>query len=227
MKKSLILPVFLVICLAIFTTLLVNLPGQATDNHIRLKVLGQKNFLAGGPASLRIITLDEASMMPLKNVKTTISILAGEEETELISDWTDVTGSIEANFKIPSDIEGSAKLKIIAATETDREDLTVDISVKKAYQLLLTTDKPLYQPGQVIHVRLLALTRPTMEPVKGQTVTFEIEDGKGNKVFKDSVEVSEFGVASAEFELANEVNMGQYHIKALLKKEKNRKKCFS
>ncbi|MEQ8224055.1 MAG: alpha-2-macroglobulin family protein, partial [Candidatus Eremiobacterota bacterium] len=50
-------------------------------------------------------------------------------------------------------------------------------------------------------------------------VTFEIQDGKGNKVFKTTQKLSDFGVASSEFHIADEVNMGEYHIKASVDKE--------
>jgi len=43
---------------------------------------------------------------------------------------------------------------------------------------------------------------------------FEIEDGRGNKVFKQVGRTSRFGIVSADFELANEVNLGSYRIRA-------------
>ena len=39
-------------------------------------------------------------------------------------------------------------------------------------------------------------------------MTFEVEDARGNKVFKQKSALSRFGVASADFDLADEVNMG-------------------
>ncbi len=43
-----------------------------------------------------------------------------------------------------------------------------------------------------------------------------MEDGKGNKVFKREMKTSDFGVASADFQLADEVNAGDYHVKAVM-----------
>lgn len=223
MKKSILIPAIIVICLSLFITVTINLPGQASNNNIRLKVMGQTEFLAGGPASLRIIALDEITLAPMEDVESTIKLITGDTEKNLLSGKTDNTGSMEANFTIPSDVEGTATLKIIATTKTSEEEVTLDVNIKKTYQLLLTTDKPLYQPAQTIHLRLLALSEGTMAPVKNETVTFEIEDGKGNKVFKDCVELSDFGVAATDFTLADEVNMGQYKVKASLEKANTEK----
>ena len=82
--------------------------------------------------------------------------------------------------------------------------------------ILLTTEKPIYQPGQTIHVCALALDRSDHEVAASRTLTFEVEDSRGNKVFKKATETDRFGVASAEFGLADEVNLGTYHLRALM-----------
>ena len=82
--------------------------------------------------------------------------------------------------------------------------------------ILLTTEKPIYQPGQTIHVRALALDRANHEAAAGRKLTFEVEDSRGNKVFKKATQTDKFGIASAEFALADEVNLGTYHLRALM-----------
>ena len=89
----------------------------------------------------------------------------------------------------------------------------------------MTTDKPLYQPGQVIHIRTLSLEHPGKLPAAGKKMLVEVEDPKGNKMFKREMEVSRFGIASADFQLASEINMGVYAIRAILDgKEQQEKK---
>ena len=68
--------------------------------------------------------------------------------------------------------------------------------------ILLTSEKPLYQPGQTIHARALALDRSDHDAAAKRKLTFEVEDSRGNKVFKKVTATDEFGVASAEFSLA-------------------------
>jgi uncharacterized protein YfaS (alpha-2-macroglobulin family) len=43
-----------------------------------------------------------------------------------------------------------------------------------------------------------------------------VEDSRGNKVFKKVTQTDKFGIASAEFGLADEVNLGTYHLRALM-----------
>ena len=81
---------------------------------------------------------------------------------------------------------------------------------------MLTTEKPIYQPGQTIHVRALALDRASHHANAGQPLTFELEDPRGNKVFRKTITTDHFGIASAEFPLADEINLGTYHLRALM-----------
>src|SRR5262249_8111928 len=71
-------------------------------------------------------------------------------------------------------------------------------------------------PGQTIHVRALALDRGSHEAMGRRKLTFELEDSRGNKVFKRSTQTSQFGIASAEFGLADEVNLGTYRLRAIM-----------
>ena len=69
------------------------------------------------------------------------------------------------------------------------------MTVSRDYRVLLTTDKPIYQPGQVIHLRALALSAFDLTPAAGQPFEVTIADGKGNKVFRQSLTTSDFGAA--------------------------------
>src|SRR6202042_3717430 len=61
-----------------------------------------------------------------------------------------------------------------------------------------------------------ALDRAHSRADADRKLTFELEDSRGNKVFKKSIATDKFGVASAEFALADEVNLGTYHLRALM-----------
>ena len=88
--------------------------------------------------------------------------------------------------------------------------------MERDYKVLLTTDKPIYQPGQQIMVRALALGAFDQRPAAGSAVELTIADAKGNKVFKQTATTSEYGVASWTFQLADEVNHGNYKLTANL-----------
>src|SRR5262249_37840988 len=128
-----------------------------------------------------------------------------------------------AEFKVPALTPGQYTLEIETKSTLGQEKLARDIQVKAQPKILLVTDKPLYQPGQLIRIRALALGSFNLTPVSGKDLAFEVEDAKGNKVFKRSQKTSESGIASIDFQLADEVNMGEYQIRATLGDQEARK----
>ena len=55
-----------------------------------------------------------------------------------------------------------------------------------------------------------------MRPAAEQNLEIVIADGKGNKVFRQTLKTSGYGVAAADFQLAGQVNTGAYKITAAL-----------
>ena len=101
------------------------------------------------------------------------------------------------------------------ASDLGTEVLTEDIEIVRLFKVLLTTDKPIYQPGQTIHIRTLTLKKPDLQPASGKEITIEIEDSKGNKVFRAASNADEYGVISWDFTLGTDINMGLYTIRAI------------
>ena len=96
------------------------------------------------------------------------------------------------------------------------------VEVESAFQVVpgplvfVTTDKPLYQPGQTVHVRALALERPDMAPMAGEEITLEVIDSAGNKVMKSTGPADEYGIVAAGLPLADMVLLGEYTVRAVV-----------
>ncbi|HMI50498.1 MAG TPA: MG2 domain-containing protein, partial [Candidatus Saccharimonadales bacterium] len=125
-------------------------------------------------------------------------------------------GTAEAQFRFPAGLTGSHQLRYVVDTPIGSTEYTQAVRLEDKVSILLTTEKPIYQPSQTIHVRALALDRSNHEAAAKRKLTFEVEDSRGNKVFKRATETDKFGIASAEFALADEVNLGTYHLRALM-----------
>jgi hypothetical protein len=107
-------------------------------------------------------------------------------------------------------------LRYLVDTAIGSTELTQPVRLEDKISILLSAEKPIYQPGQTIHIRALSLDRVTHQAAANRKLTFELEDSRGNKVFKKATQTDKFGIASAEFSLADEVNLGTYHLRALM-----------
>jgi hypothetical protein len=186
-----------------------NLSVSPTD----LKVLGQTQMLAGAAASLRVCLIDHGTGATLAGVPVRIGLRhrGTGESVELASFTTDADGTGQPRFRVPDWADAECDLQVTADNPT-HDSLTLPVKVHRARQVMLSADKPVYQPGQTIHVRGLALRRPDLRPAAGEDVTFTVTDAKGNVIFKQKGKTSDYGIASADCPLADEIIEGQYGI---------------
>ena len=182
-----------------------------------IHILGQQSYLAGGAAAVRVIVTDSKNEIIAGRGSVRIEFVAGDEKPrQLFAGQLNRRGTTEAQFRFPAGLVGSYRLRYVVDTPIGSTEFTEPVRLEDKVSILLTTEKPIYQPGQTIHVRALALDRSDQEAAANHKLTFELEDSRGNKVFKKATETDTFGIASAEFGLADEVNLGTYHLRALM-----------
>jgi uncharacterized protein YfaS (alpha-2-macroglobulin family) len=182
-----------------------------------MHIIGQQSYLVGSSAAVRVIVTDSKNEVIPGHGSLQIDLLnADGKSSNLFTGRTNYRGTTEAHFQFPAGAVGSYQLRYIVETEIGSTEFAQPVRLEDKVSILLTTEKPVYQPSQTIHVRALALDRANHEAAAHRKLTFEVEDSRGNKVFKKATETDKFGIASAEFSLADEVNLGTYHLRALL-----------
>ncbi|HEY3284478.1 MAG TPA: MG2 domain-containing protein, partial [Armatimonadota bacterium] len=206
--RSALLPAILLLALAAHSAF-------AAAPRLQTQILGQSSWLSGSRASLRLRALDHSTGLGVANAQIRISLGEAGKAQLLLSSTTDAEGNLTAQFQVPDLPKGSYPMTVEVSALGEKDVVTRSIGVRGETRLLVTTDKPLYQPNQVIHLRALALKEPDLKPLAGAPVTLEVEDSKGNKVFKRSGLTSEYGVAFADFTLADEINLGTYRVRAV------------
>jgi len=179
-------------------------------------ILGQKDYLAGSQAAIRVIVTD-AVTNAAQTGTLRIQILApSHDPIALFSGSLNRRGTLDAGFRFPAGLTGDDQLRFVVDTPIGSTEYTQPVHLEDKAAVLLTTEKPVYQPSQTIHVRALTLDRAAGQAAANRNLTFEVEDPRGNKVFRKAVVTDKFGIASAEFALADEVNLGTYHLRALM-----------
>ncbi len=180
---------------------------------VNMTVLGQDSLYSGSEAALRVLLEDYQTGKPLEDKAVRIELVSKDsnKKVELGRFRTGPDGCLDDPIVIPAMAGGDYTLNVIPVG-WDSDSMSQAITVKRPQRIYVTTDKPLYQPGQTIHMRALALHTVSQKPADRQPVVFEVEDPKGNKVFRAEEQTSEFGIAAADFELATLVNTGLYKI---------------
>ena len=183
-------------------------------------VLGTDELYDDQPAHYRVLAQDPNNGNPLAETEIEVLLETTDEDgeatqTQVWEGVTDEAGIAAVRFS-PQDIAGPASMIVRMAHEEHTSESRHSVIVMRDHRVLLTTDKPMYQPGQLIHLRALSLRLPDNQASAGADVTFEIMDARGNLVFRQEETANDFGVASAQFRLARMVNMGRYTIRAIV-----------
>jgi uncharacterized protein YfaS (alpha-2-macroglobulin family) len=214
--SPLILLVALVAGLWALTAYYADLPNRISQHETI--VLGQSQFVPGSQAALRVVVRDSKDASPLAHAQIEVLMqpASGGAARTLFTGGADSQGTADIAFTVPEGLDPDQTLIVKTRSSLGSDRVERAVTVARDYRVLLTTDKPLYQPGQVIHIRALALGTFDLKPAAGQELTITIADGKGNKVFRETVPTSDYGVAATDFQLATQVNTGPYKITAAL-----------
>jgi Alpha-2-macroglobulin family/Carboxypeptidase regulatory-like domain/MG2 domain/Alpha-2-macroglobulin bait region domain len=182
-----------------------------------IHILGQQSYISGVPAAVRVVVTDSKNN-PVAGASSLRIDLVGSnaKPVSLFSGRLNRRGTTEAQFQFPAGSLGVYQLRYAVETPIGSTEYAQQVRLEDKASILLTTEKPIYQPGQTIHARALALDRGDNEATSNRGLTFEVEDSRGNKVFKKVTQTDPYGIASAEFRLADEVNLGTYHLRALM-----------
>lgn len=177
-------------------------------------LLGQNELLAGSKASLRVRVVDQETKKPAANLPVRVAMKAPDGTQKTLAEFkTDEQGGGNPRFDVPEWAEGQHQFVVTTTTGWwGDEVITQPVSLKRAWKVMLSSDKPVYQPGQKIKLRALALRRPDLKPVGEQDAIFTLTDPKGNVLFKHKQPTSKHGITFAECELASEIAEGAYVV---------------
>ena len=190
---------------------------------IEVKVYGQSKIQANKVSSFQVYLRNASSQQAQANAEVQWQLLSAQGDVITESKVkTDPKGFAQIQLKAPKKLkQGEYKLKVLARSTKGQNQVEKTVRYRRSYRLLITTDKPLYQPGQTIHIRTLALSSFDNQPAQKQKVQIEVHDGKKNKIFKQQITSSEYGLASVDVPLATLVNKGRYEIHAQISDTKS------
>jgi uncharacterized protein YfaS (alpha-2-macroglobulin family) len=149
---------------------------------------------------------------PLAGTPVRVALRGGGGEVELARFTTDAQGSGSPRLQVPDWADGRYELRVVAQTPGGREEVVQPVQLRRSWKLLLSSDKPVYQPGQTIQVRALALRKPDLHPIAEQPTVFTLTDPKGNVLFKQQTATSRYGIAATSCLLDREILDGLYTL---------------
>lgn len=165
---------------------------------------------------VRVHTANPITHQPVGGVQVSGRIVIDDdEESPAITRTTNSSGDAILPFIFPADAQDDVALKIEARLGDQIHKSEVDITsqtVLRVVRFAITTDKPLYQPGQSFHARALML-RADRQVMPNEAVRFELVNPDDQKVFKSTRTTNEFGIAYVDWDLPEALEPGEYELR--------------
>src|SRR6516162_1292633 len=111
-------------------------------------VLGQTRLAAGSPAAMRVLVRDRTSGRPVQGARVELSVHNKGTTIRLGSFRTDATGTLPDSLAIPDIAPGQYELVLDTHSSLGSDRITKQLEVLQPTRLFLSSDKPIYQPGQ-------------------------------------------------------------------------------
>ncbi len=185
-------------------------PAEAHETF----VFSQDRLAAETETAIRVAVLNRRNGEPIEGASVRFSLTDSDGRTSGLGSFsTDEGGTISEGVLVPSLPPGEYRLEIATRSRRGSDRIERNVTVYRPLRVLLTTDKPIYQPGQTIHLRALATNPIRSQPAANERLRFEVRNADGALVFRDERAASRFGIASTDFALADEVSLGRYEIR--------------
>ncbi len=196
--------------------------SQVAPEIFEVRVISASFLKEGALYNVRVQAINPINERPTPGVRILARVTLKHNENDIVLQGfgsTDADGSVTLKFQIPArfpefphEIESDGgELYIDARKGSLTAELTNEILVYQFPNILITPDKPIYQPGQTLHARALVYS-PSGKPLPNQDVVFRVVDENDTTVFQSASKTSRFGVASIDWPIADNSKLGYYTI---------------
>jgi hypothetical protein len=170
------------------------------------------------PVRLRALSLPEGKPLARQPIQVTMEIGDDDKKPVKRRAMTDGAGNAMVTFELakkPEDEKGEITATVLRGAFEEEAKIEFQFPSTPPPQITMSTDKPLYQPGQTVHVRMMAF-RPDKRALEGKKIDLKIEDEEQEEQFHQMVKTSRFGIASADWEIPNLMQLGVQTLTAKL-----------
>lgn len=191
--------------------------SEITPDIFELQVFSPDQATAGTRYQTRVRTAHPITGKPIREVKINAEATVEIDDKEQIrkaSGITDENGYAVLSFDLPKDLgesNGSLDIEFTAKRGSLEQEADASIILTQTDHYIITTDKPIYQPGQTIHTRVL-LFDANRQAIRNHEMDAVIEDSEEQKIYRTKITTSNFGVASFDWKIPDNTRLGHYRI---------------
>lgn len=170
-----------------------------------LYVAADANYTAGSAM--------DARSGPIGRFEPSLELLDAKGEPvamKAVAPWKDEGHEKSRRFDIPDVPDGDYVARATVKSALGTSTVDVKLAFYAPAQIHVITDRPLYQPGDVVKFRAVALRARDLSPLDGRPGKWFVIDPAGQTLLEERAPAGKFGVVAGSFPLDAGATSGQW-----------------
>lgn len=193
-----------------------------TANHVfELKATHSGRYRPGGTVVVQAQAVHPLTRQPFEDLEWNGVLMTGRQTQAPGRIDRREHGFVEFTFPLPADSLGrnanGSEVRISAGHGDYRQEIHFEVHNSGTPSAKIQTDKPLYQPGQTLHLRAIVLDEEG-HASEGAKVSLRVDDGDGERAHTAELTASKFGIIQDDWILPETAPVGTYSIELELDK---------
>jgi hypothetical protein len=190
--------------------------SEITPDLFELRVTASEFPIPGKTYRTHIRALHPLTSRPVGGVSVTAKLKFDNDRQNSFTTAgvTNSQGYVSLDFTLPRDLiaeDGEVEIKASRGEFKQEIEFETRDDPRGMNRIILTTDKPIYQPGQTLHVRAL-LFDFINRAIPNANLKLTISDPEGTRQFRADLKTSRFGVANVDWQIPDNTRLGEYSI---------------
>jgi hypothetical protein len=189
--------------------------SEIAQHIFELKVTHVGEPHPGMPFIIHAQAIHPATRVPVGGVKWTARLTFDKTEQSPSDISPQAEGIVNIAFDIPpaagDNPEGLSQLTVKGTLGDFSNEVMTDIPIPSRLSARIQTDKPIYQPGQTLHVRAVILD-PQGKAMDGATVVLRIDDQDNDRMHTSHLVTSRSGVIHEDWSIPATTGLGAFQI---------------
>lgn len=157
---------------------------------------------------------DARRTAPLKSFTAKLSLVGPGGETALVpkEPWKHGASHAAADVELPKVDDGDYLLRAVVKSTLGESTLDLPLPLYAPARIHVLTDRPLYEPGNTVKFRALALKGTDLTPLDNRPGTWEVRGPDGTVYLQEKAPAGPWGVVQGRFPLDRGADSGEWTV---------------
>ena len=187
---------------------------------VRIDVDGLRR---GGPGTVALTAIanftkkeadvvDTVPVPSFRSVSLALVDAKGAATAIAVPKWETRDGTTRATISLPEVPDGDYKLRASYDTKLGKGQLDVNVPLYTPARIHVITDRPLYEPGNLVRFRAIVLRARDLAPLDGRPGRWIVKDPEGEILLEEAAPAGEWGVVAGTFPLDKGASTGGWTV---------------